>query len=256
MTIDTTKPCVGRIYDYVLGGHNNFEVDRQEAEKILKIIPTYPLWARLNRWFLQMMAERWANDGVAQVLDLGSGMPTQGHFHTIMPNATVLYSDNDPMTIAYAEQVLGDFPSAHYMLVDVRDIAPLLAKASTLFDTDKRTGIGFIGVSYFVEDAYLRRIAQSLAAWATPGSQIALSFVDGVTATGSPYEQANQRFRNIGSETFLRNQQQIAELFTPWKIVDIKRLDEWLHLEEVVQEEIKKQDIGLVMYGALLERGE
>ena len=76
MTIDTTKPSIGRIYDYILGGHHNFEVDRIAAQNILKVFPSYPTWARLNRWFVQMVAEQWAGSGHNHILDLGSGMPT------------------------------------------------------------------------------------------------------------------------------------------------------------------------------------
>ena len=102
MNIDTTKPSTGRIYDYMLGGHHNFEVDQIAAQQILKVLPSYPTWARLNRWFLQMVAEQWAGSGYHHILDLGSGMPTQGHFHyaleriglTIQPVQQHIYALN------------------------------------------------------------------------------------------------------------------------------------------------------------------
>ncbi|NTW01982.1 MAG: hypothetical protein HGA19_11945, partial [Oscillochloris sp.] len=74
MEIDTSKANISRIYDYMLGGRNNFEVDRLTAEQMLKVFPSYPRWARLNRWFLQMVAAQWGQSGHRHILDLGSGM--------------------------------------------------------------------------------------------------------------------------------------------------------------------------------------
>lgn len=256
MSIDASKPCIGRIYDYVLGGHNNFDVDRQEAEKILKLLPNYPFLARLNRWFLQLIAERWAQEGVTQVLDFGSGMPTQGHFHTCMPRATILYSDNDPMTIAYAQQVLADTPQAHYVLMDIRDIDLLLSTASTLLAPHEPTAIGFIGVSYFIEDAFIRRIAQATYEWASPGSQMALSFLENIKEDGVTYSDAKERLRGLGAETYSRSAEQIRELFAPWQVTELKRLEAWLGLENSFNEHTQGQANEAAIYGALLARGE
>src|SRR5829696_7048124 len=115
MPIDVTKPNVGRIYDYVLGGHHNFEADRAAAEQMLKVFPAYPRWARLNRWFLQMVAARWAVEGHKRVLDLGSGLPTQGHLHDAIPDAKVIYTDMDSVTVTYALEMLGDNPAVTYI---------------------------------------------------------------------------------------------------------------------------------------------
>ena len=90
MGIDTSKPHLGRIYDFMLGGHHNYEVDRQAAAQILKVAPTYPKWARANRWFLQFVAAEWEQAGRKQVLDLATGLPTKGHFNDMMPAARIL----------------------------------------------------------------------------------------------------------------------------------------------------------------------
>ena len=63
MAIDTTRPSIGRIYDFMLGGHHNYEVDREASAGLLKVFPTYPKWARINRWFLQYVAAQWAEQG-------------------------------------------------------------------------------------------------------------------------------------------------------------------------------------------------
>src|SRR5689334_6575134 len=95
MILDPSKPSIGRMYDYVLGGHHNFEADRMAAEQVLKLLPLYRKVARLNRWFLSLVATRWSEAGVAQVLDLASGLPTQGHYNEYLPEAQILFSDYD-----------------------------------------------------------------------------------------------------------------------------------------------------------------
>ena len=98
MVNDPTRPHIGRIYDFMLGGHLNYEVDRLAAAEILKTAPNYPKWARLNRWFLQFVATEWAQAGREQVMDLATGLPTKGHFNDLMPDARILFSDNDPIS--------------------------------------------------------------------------------------------------------------------------------------------------------------
>jgi hypothetical protein len=111
MAIDTSKPHVGRIYDYMLGGHHHYEADRQAAAAILKVFPTYPKWAKLNRWFLQCVASQWQEQGFKQVLDLAAGLPTEGHFNEILPDARILFTDNDPVSVGYGNEALKDNPN-------------------------------------------------------------------------------------------------------------------------------------------------
>src|SRR5689334_34414 len=93
MNIDITRPQVGRIYDCVLGGTHNHEADRRAVEEIVKLVPTYPRWAWLNRTFLAEVGRRWAAEGRERVLDLGSGLPTQRHFNELLPGAKILFTD-------------------------------------------------------------------------------------------------------------------------------------------------------------------
>ena len=162
MEIDTTKPHIGRIYDYVLGGHHNFDIDRQAAKHLMELAPSYPKWARLNRWFLQLVAEQWATEGHTRILDLASGLPTQGHFHEIMPQAHILYSDNDPLSVTYGQQLLENVSTAEYILADLRDPQFLRDRASAFFGDEREVAIGLIGISYFLDDAQLAHLAQML----------------------------------------------------------------------------------------------
>lgn len=251
MDIDPTKPSVSRIYDYVLGGRHNFEVDRLAAEQMLRVFPSYPRWARLNRWFLQMVAAQWAESGHRHILDIGSGLPTEGHFHTVAPTAKVLYTDIDPVTVAYAQDVLGDTPAARFIHTDVRDPAAMFAAAETFFGHERRVAIGFIGVSYFIDDEHLARMASALHAWAAPGSIMALSFIYG-EATTDENRQASELFKRNGSAIYPRTPDTISHLLAPWHIREVKPLASWLGAEALI-EEADREGANAEMYGALLE---
>jgi O-methyltransferase involved in polyketide biosynthesis len=254
MNIDTTKPSTGRIYDYMLGGHHNFEVDRIAAQQILKVLPSYPTWARLNRWFLQMVADQWASNGYHHILDLGSGMPTQGHFHSAAPNAKVLYSDIDPVIVAYAHEVIGDNPSVSYFQADLRDPAELLDAANQLFQGQRRVAIGFIGLSYFLDDESVAQIARMLYDWAAPGSVMALSYAY-VQTHNQQVQDKLENFKRNSTQFFLRDEPQMRALMAPWKVREIQPLASWLGVEHLV-EESDREGVGNEMYGVMLVHEE
>ncbi|MEZ4768095.1 MAG: SAM-dependent methyltransferase [Caldilineales bacterium] len=105
--VDATTPSAGRIYDYLLGGHHNFEVDRQAAQGILKAWPFMTKVMRLQRWCLQDIAHELTAvevRGFDTIIDFASGLPTQDHLHYVVPQGTtVMYSDYDPVVVEYAK---------------------------------------------------------------------------------------------------------------------------------------------------------
>ena len=133
-TIDTSQAHTGRVYDYILGGTQNFEADRQAAEAVIKVAPSVRTQAQLNRWFLQFVANRWAEEGHTQILDLASGLPTQGHLNDHLPNARILFSDHDPLSVQYGQEILQDAPNMRYVLADLRDPTELLGIADALVE--------------------------------------------------------------------------------------------------------------------------
>lgn len=251
MELDITTPSTSRIYDYMLGGHHNFEVDRLAAQQMLKVFPSYPRWARLNRWFLQFVAARWAGDAHRHILDLGSGMPTQGHFHTVTPDAIVIYTDFDPITVAYAREVIGENPAVSYLQADIRELSDVLNTADRLFSGERRIAIGCIGISYFIDDDALTDLAQQIHSWAAPSSVMALSFVAGETRTENN-RQASDLFKRNGTPIHARNEEQIRRLLAPWQISEIRSLASWLNLEQMMLES-DQEEAGAQMFGVLLE---
>ncbi|MEM8531673.1 MAG: SAM-dependent methyltransferase [Chloroflexota bacterium] len=235
MSSDATKPNISRIYDYMLGGFNNFEPDRRAAEEVLKVFPAYPRWAKLNRWFLQLVAEQWAAQGEKRIMDLGSGLPTQGHLHTILPDAKILYTDNDAIAVAYARELLQDTPNVRYEQVDMRDASMVITMAEQTFGSDRQVAIGCIGISYFIDDTHLQELMHALHDWAAPGSIMAL------TAPYSDILLDDTRetvawFKRNNAEIFSRNEEMLRTLCAPWKMATFKPLSEWLDVKHLMHE--------------------
>ena len=124
---DASRPNAGRIYDYLLGGNHNFEIDRQSAEQLLKILPEAQQWFRLIRWFLGEAVRRLLDEGFTHFLDFASGLPTVDHIHQLAPKETkVIYSDIDPVTVAYAKEIIKDNPNATYVECNAAEPEKLL----------------------------------------------------------------------------------------------------------------------------------
>jgi hypothetical protein len=217
MSIDISKPQIGRIYDYVLGGTFNHEADRRAAEGMVAIMPAYPQWARQNRAFLAHVGRRWATEGRRRVLDLGSGLPTQGHFNEHLPGAQILFVDNDPLSVAQAQQLLAYTPDMAYCEGDLRNPGALVDEAAAFFGEDHPAlAVGCIGVVYFLDDAEVRALAQRLHAFCGPGSVMALSFPFIPDDPGAREAMAiGAQHARIG--IYSRSGEELAPLLAPWR---------------------------------------
>jgi hypothetical protein len=180
--VDPTKPSPARLYDYFLGGTNNFPADREAAEYLRSNLPDVAdaLWA--NRGFHGRAAVWMANHGIHQFLDIGSGLPTQNNTHEsvqkVDPEARVVYVDNDPMVAAHAGTLLAADGTTAVILADLREPDALLSHPDLLrlIDLAEPLGIVMTDVIHFVpddEDPW-GLVAQYVAAVA-PGSYLALS---------------------------------------------------------------------------------
>src|SRR6516165_2239527 len=141
--IDTTKPHPARMYDYMLGGKNNFAVDRETAENALKSWGTARTAARENRAFLGR-AVRYlvAEAGIRQFLDIGTGLPSANNVHEVAqneaPSCRVVYVDNDPIVLAHARALLTSKPEGKtaYIHADLRDPQNILKDPTTTSTLD------------------------------------------------------------------------------------------------------------------------
>ncbi|XXX73853.1 SAM-dependent methyltransferase [Sorangium sp. So ce134] len=229
MEIDITKPHVGRVYDYVLGGHHNYDVDRRAAAAILNLLPTYPKWAKLNRWFIQLVGHQWSEAGITSVLDLASGLPTQGHLNDYLPEARILFSDIDPVSVIYGEQILADKPNMRYVQADLQAPSPLLAEAARFFGAERRIAVGCIGIAYMMDDQHLGDLLRKLHAFCARGSVLALSFIETRVASAAP--QLNGAAALAGVRVYPRTPEEMAALLKPWTVHECRPLMEWLDLD-------------------------
>jgi S-adenosyl methyltransferase len=182
--IDTSKAHAARVYDYLLGGKDNYPPDRELAEQMTKAMPSVPVTARQNRLFMQRLARYLAaEEGIDQFLDIGTGIPTSPNLHEIVqqvnPAARVVYLDNDPIVLAHAHARLVSAPEGRvaYLHADMRDTKSVLAKPelSATLDLARPVALSILSTLHFVpdEDAYklVSRYMQALP----PGSFLALS---------------------------------------------------------------------------------
>ncbi|NOK62282.1 MAG: hypothetical protein GFH27_549331n21 [Chloroflexi bacterium AL-W] len=251
MSVDEARPNISRIYDYVLGGHNNFEVDRQAAERILQVFPAYPRWAKLNRWFLQLVAEQWKQQGYTHILDLGSGIPTQGHLHSILTDAQILYTDNDPIAVAYARELLNKVPNVNFEQIDAREPDAILSHADQFFTGERKVAIGCIGIAYLIDDIKLGHLVQMLHNWSAPGTVMAMTIPASNTGLDDTSDIVSI-FKRQNVEIFMRSEEQIRSITNPWRVVEFKPLTEWLNTTHLMQES-DYMSVGSDFYGILFE---
>jgi hypothetical protein len=192
--IDTSKPNAARMYDYFLGGKDNFAVDRAAAEQLRAVSPELSSTAWANRRFHQRAARFIASAGVDQFIDVGCGLPTMENTHAVVqavrPDARVVYVDYDPVVISHASALLANHNSnVSVTLGDLRDPDGVLAgvRSAGLLDLSRPCGLLISAVLHFVADAQDPYGAVSgLAAALAPGSYLSLSHV---TADGAAQEK-------------------------------------------------------------------
>jgi O-methyltransferase involved in polyketide biosynthesis len=247
---DISKPNIGRMYDYWLGGAQNFAVDRQVADAILGKFPHLRIFLQLNRWFLQFIANRWAEEGLTQVLDLGSALPTQGHFNEYMPQGRILFSDIDALIVEHAQELLKDQPHLRFVQADVREPTALLSEAAQFFGNDRRLGIGFIGLCYFLSDEHVQKLAAALHAFSAPASQLAVSCFTMPPPDSPVYEVFSKYREMVKIQTYMRPPEALEKLITPWRVVENKSLTKWLDLEHLLADKNSYYD-QILGYGLL-----
>lgn len=154
---DTSTPNVARMYDFWLGGKDNFAVDRQAAELSAQAVPQLPWLARQNRDFLRRAVRFCAREGITQFLDIGSGLPTMDNVHEVaqrvIPSARVVYVDNDPVVVSHARALLADHNVAA-IRADVRRPADILAdpEVGELIDFGQPVAVLLVALLHFIVD--------------------------------------------------------------------------------------------------------
>ena len=240
---DTSVANPARIWDYWLGGKDHFEADREAADKVIEVLPTMPLLARLARRqqidTVRLLAGRY---GIRQFLDIGTGLPTADNTHEIAqraaPGARIVYVDNDPVVISHARALLTSSPegATDYLQADLRDTAAVLTGAARTLDFGQPVAVLFMGVLHFIPDADdpYRIVARMMDA-TVAGSYLVIGHgASDIQADAVPEMMQRYNARSSASLT-LRTRDQVARFFDGLELIGpgVVPLSQWWPADEV-----------------------
>jgi S-adenosyl methyltransferase len=237
--IDTTTPNVARIYDYLLGGKDNFAADREAASELLAMIPDAAAIARDNRSFLGRAVRYLATEcGIMQFLDLGGGLPTQANVHElaqgVAPQARVVYVDHDPVVASHGCALLASGDRVAMVLADLREPAAVLGhpEVRALIDLSSPLAVLCTSTLHFVPDeegphriiaGYRDRLVPGSHLVITHGADIPEEDHDGAVAS------ATSVYRRASAQLHARPPAEVRRFFDGFEMVEpgLVWLSEW-----------------------------
>jgi hypothetical protein len=224
---DPTVANVARVYDYMLGGKDNFAADRQLAEQIMANVPTSTWSARQQRAFVVRAVRYCAERGIGQFLDVGSGLPTMDNVHEVaqrvIPEAAVVYVDIDQVALAHARALLAPSPGVAAIWGDAREARKILAQVRDggLLDLDRPVVVLLTGILHFIADAEdPAGIVAVFRDAIAPGSYIVLSqATDDVLPENADYAKDVMR-RASYAPLHTRSRSEFAAFFAGLELAD------------------------------------
>jgi hypothetical protein len=224
--LDTNVPETARIWNYLLGGKDNFAADRAVGDEIIKSLPHFATHARLSRAFLTRAVRFLAGEaGIRQFLDIGTGLPTANNTHevaqSVAPESKIVYVDNDPLVLVHARALLTSSPEGvtDYVDADLRDPETILREAGRTLDFKQPVALMLMGILGHIEsDEEAKSIVDSLLAAMPSGSYFAM--YDGSDTDEQVREAA--RIWNISANPkyHLRSPERLLALFDGLELVD------------------------------------
>lgn len=227
--LNSAVPNVARMYDFMLGGKENYASDRNAVSQLIEMAPGAALNARQNRQFLGRAVRFVVSQGVKQFLDVGAGLPTQENVHevaqAVAPDAKTVYVDNDPVVLSHARALLGSDLRTAVVAGDVRDPARILASPQVreLIDFSLPVCVLLVAILHFVpDDADPAGIVSAFRDAMAPGSYLILSHS---TMDGAPPREAARTAdaRNVydhaSARLFMRDPGQVSALLTGFSLV-------------------------------------
>lgn len=228
--LNPAVPNVARMYDFMLGGKENYASDRMAVAKLSEMAPEAPLNARQNRAFLGRAVRFVLSQGVTQFLDVGAGLPTQENVHEVAhanaPDARTVYVDNDPVVLSHARALLSHDVRAEVVAGDVREPAAILGDPQVrgLIDFDIPVCVLLVAILHFVPDS--EKPADIVAAFRdamAPGSYLILSHA---TMDGAPPHEASRTadaedvYQRSSAQLTMRDPSQVSQLLTGFTLVE------------------------------------
>jgi trans-aconitate methyltransferase len=259
--IDTSRAHSARVYDYLLGGKDNYPPDREAAEQLIKISPLVPLVLRQNRLFMHRLTRYLAaEEGIAQFLDIGTGIPTSPNVHEIAqqanPAARVVYLDNDPIVLAHARARLTSSPEGKvvYMHADMRADKTIMTspEMSGALDFSRPAALLIISTLHFILDAAeAHELLDRYVARLAPGSFLALSVLTGDTESPDQRDQAISELDARGIKVMLRTHAETTALFDGLELMQpgVVRVNRWRP-----DAEADPDNLSAALYGAVARK--
>jgi S-adenosyl methyltransferase len=243
VSFDASVPNPARIWNYWLGGKDNFAADREAGDRVIAGLPSMPKTARWTRRFLVDVVNQMITvHGVRQFLDIGSGLPTADNTHEIAqraaPDARIVYVDNDPVVLSHAHALLTSGPhgKTDYILADLRDVATILKEAARTLDFGQPIAVLLIGVLHFIPDAddpyaIVSRLVHGLPS----GSYLVIGHGGSDIEPEAAAEMASQYNARSSVKIRLRNRDEVARFLDGLEPVGrgIVRLDQWWDAEPI-----------------------
>jgi len=235
--LDTSVAHCARVYDYWLGGKDNFAADRAAAEQAIRDFPDIVPTARANRGFLARIVRSLAKDaGIRQFLDIGTGIPTENNTHevaqSVAPGSRVVYVDNDPLVLVHARALLASHPdgATAYEEADLRDPERILDLAAGLLDFSRPVAVLLLAILHHIDDEDdPHKIVTTLVNAVPSGSYLALSHpANDLDAEGMA--KMAQTLNEIMAEKIIaRDRPTVARFFDGLELVEpgLVRVSDW-----------------------------
>jgi SAM-dependent methyltransferase len=224
---DPNIPSIARVYDYVLGGKNNFAADRELGDRLLVLLPLVGQVAGENRQFLSRAVTWAANQGISQFLDLGCGLPTAPNTHesaqAINEDARVVYVDNDPIVVNHLQALLAKGnPGVRVVDSDVRDVDAVLDGARAGLDLSAPVGLIAGCLVHFFTAGAARDLVARYTAVLAPGSCLALSTFH---AEGEDSDEGLSMYSSKAAPVYNHPVPDFASFFAPFELVPPELVD-------------------------------
>ncbi|TDD93022.1 SAM-dependent methyltransferase [Actinomadura rubrisoli] len=222
--LQTDRPHSARVYDYIMGGKDNFVADRETAAQVLADWPGLRTSMLANRACMHRMARYLTGLGVRQFIDVGTGIPSSPNLHEVVqetaPDARIVYVDNDPIVLAHARALMTSTPEGRttYIQADMRSPEALLGDAALheSLDLSRPVALTLIAMLQYVEDA--KGLVDALIAPLAPGSHLALTIPTGDLAPES--RRLASEYTRRGIPMYLRSRAEVEGLLTGLDVLD------------------------------------
>ncbi|TXS44085.1 SAM-dependent methyltransferase [Streptomyces sp. uw30] len=222
------RPHSARMYDYYLGGKTNYAVDREAAQAVKRVFPAVEVGARANRAYMHRMGRYLARQGVSQYIDMGTGIPTAPNLHQVVqeltPQASVVYTDNDPIVLVYADELLDGTPEGTtcYVDADVTQPGKVLEaiEATGAIDFGRPVALTLHALLHFVTDdqdpyTIVRRLMHPLAS----GSCLSLTHCTG-DFEPEAWAAIAATYRQRGTPIQVRTRTEVLRFFDGLQLVE------------------------------------